>query len=210
MDSRPKKYLLNIILSIIIFMILSVLLSCVVVYPILKIYETIVGTEMPRTFVIMLIIFTFMIISAGFFVYLRKISNWFFVSIDNKNIYFGRNRQTKLPFNEILAIINGLPEKMSSTINANKYLQHGLWLYLVNKRKNSLLIVNKDYSIVQFNIHNNINGKQLMEMFINKNNEKFIINYEYDKEQIEVLKKIKPNQIQRSARIKNAFSCLKV
>ena len=165
---------------------------------------------MPRTFGITLIILTFIIISAGFFVYIRKITNWFFVSIDNENIYFGRNRQTKIPFTEILAIINGLPEKMSSTINTNKYLNHGLWLYLVNKRKNSLLIVKKDYSIVQFNIHDNINGKQLMEMLINKNNNKLILNYEYDNEQIEVLKKIKPNQIQRNARIKNAFSCLKV
>jgi len=45
---------------------------------------------------------------------------------------------------------------------------------------------------------------------MNKNNDKFILNYEYDNEQIEVLKEIKFNEIQRSAKIKNAFSYLKV
>ena len=136
--------------------------------------------------------------------------NRLFVSIDNENIYFGRNRHIKLPFDEILAIINGLPEKMNSTMVANKYLNHGLWLNMVARRKSSLLIINKDYSIIQFNIHDNTNGTELMELFINRNIEKFVMDYEYDNEQVEVLKNPRWNNIFKSPRIENAFSYLKV
>ena len=151
-----------------------------------------------------------MIISACFFVHFRKITNRFFVSIDNENIYFGRKKKAKVPFDEILAIINGLPEKINSTMVANKYLNHGLWLNMVAKRKSSLLIINKDYSIVQLNVHDNLNGTELMEAFINKNNEKFIFDYEYNNEQIEVLKNPRWNKILKNRRIENAFCNINV
>lgn len=205
MDSRPKWQILTDLFYIILFPILSALFTCIVCGIILIIYEKITGREMSRTVVIPLIIIFFMIILICLFIHLRKNSNRFYVSVDDENIYFGRKKETKLPFDEILAIINGLPEKMNSTMSANKYLNYGLWLNMVATRKSSLLIVNKDFSIIQFYIHDNTNGTELMEAFIKKNSSKFILDHEYDNEQIDVLKNPRWNNILKSPRIKNAF-----
>jgi hypothetical protein len=160
-------------------------------------YEELTGKELPRSAaVVMLFLFV---------QYMHKLRSGYYVTIDDANIYFGRKKEIALPFREITAIITGLPEKMTSTLNANRYLNPEVWASLITERKRALLIINRDGSIVQFNIHKNRNGTSLMQEFANRNRHKTITGYDYDDAQIEPLKWPRWNRLCRSIKIEKAF-----
>ena len=204
MESKPNRRLLFI--SFILTPIPSVLLTCLIFGLILPVYERITGREIPRSVEMPILVIIFVVILFFFIRFMLKNSNGYYVTIDDKNIYFGRKKEITLPFNEIAA---GLPERMTSAINLNKYLNRRSWLGLVAQRKRALLVINRDGSIIQFNIHSNKNGTSLMGEFAHRNNNKMIVDYTYDAKQIEILKWPRWNKICRSFEIEKAFGDVK-
>jgi len=207
MEIRPNRLLC--LIGILLTPIPSALMTCLIFGIILKTYEGIIGKEISFSVVMPLLIITFAVIQVSFILYILKIQNRYFVVIDDKNIYFGKKKETKLPFNEITALIIGLPEKMTSALNTNKHLNRGLWSSLVIERERALLIINRDGSIMQFNIHKFKNGTKLMTAFVDINRDKLITDYQYNDEQTEILRQPRWNTLCRSIEIEQAFGYIK-
>lgn len=180
--------------------------TCVICGIPLIIYEKIAGTQMSRMVGIPFLVVTFVIIMRWG---LRE-ANCYFARLDERNLHFGLINRTTLPFSEIQAIVIGLPDKMTSAVNLNKYFNPSLWQGALAERRRSLLIVNCDHSIMQMNIHWNKNGTELMRMFVETNDGKVLVDYPYSDEQAELLKRPKWNRILRSFEIENAFRDVKV
>lgn len=131
--------------------------------------------------------------------------NRYYVELDDDNLCLAVVQKVRLPFNEIRAIIIGLPDKMTSGVELNKYLNHSLWQVALAERRRVLLIVNDDRFIMQMNIHWDKNGTELMLMFADLNDKRVIVNHVYTDEQTEVLKRPRWNRTYQNNEIESAF-----